>query len=121
MSKIKISALGGLAENGKNMFVVEVDDRIFILDAGLKYPEVDLYGIDAIIPNNNIIVNITKILFDTCNLFLILVKSLLCMCASSCAIENNNSSFALILLIELIKPWEMFICGIDFSSISLLT
>ena len=51
MSKIKISALGGLAENGKNMFVVEVDDRIFILDAGLKYPEVDLYGIDAIIPN----------------------------------------------------------------------
>ena len=51
MSKIKISALGGLAENGKNMFVVEVDDRIFILDAGLKYPEIDLYGVDAIIPN----------------------------------------------------------------------
>ncbi len=51
MSKIKISSLGGLGENGKNMFVVEVDDRIFILDAGLKYPEVDLYGIDAVIPD----------------------------------------------------------------------
>lgn len=51
MSKIKISALGGLGENGKNMFLVEVDERIFILDAGLKYPEVDLYGVDAVIPD----------------------------------------------------------------------
>lgn len=51
MSKIKIFALGGLGENGKNMFVCEVDDRIFILDAGLKYPSVDLYGIDAVIPD----------------------------------------------------------------------
>ncbi len=51
MSKIKISALGGMGENGKNMFIVEVDDRIFILDAGLKYPEIDMYGIDAVIPD----------------------------------------------------------------------
>jgi ribonuclease J len=51
MSKIKFFALGGLGENGKNMFVVEVDDKIFILDAGLKYPSVDLYGIDAVIPD----------------------------------------------------------------------
>jgi len=51
MSKIKFFALGGLGENGKNMFVVEVDERIFILDAGLKYPSVDLYGIDAVIPD----------------------------------------------------------------------
>lgn len=51
MSKIKFFALGGLAENGKNMFVCEVDDRIFILDAGLKYPSVDLYGIDTVIPD----------------------------------------------------------------------
>jgi len=51
MSKIKIFALGGLGENGKNMFVVEVDKRIFILDAGIKYPSVDLYGIDAVIPD----------------------------------------------------------------------
>ena len=42
MSKIKISALGGMGENGKNMFIVEVDERIFILDAGLKYPSIDM-------------------------------------------------------------------------------
>lgn len=51
MSNIKISALGGMGENGKNMFIVEVDERIFILDSGLKYPSIDMYGIDAIVPN----------------------------------------------------------------------
>jgi len=51
MSKIKIEALGGMQENGKNLYVVEVDEQIFILDAGLIYPEIDLYGIDAAIPN----------------------------------------------------------------------
>ena len=51
MSKIKISALGGVGENGKNMYIVEVDERIFVLDAGLIYPKIDLYGIDAVIPN----------------------------------------------------------------------
>lgn len=51
MSKIKIEALGGMQENGKNLYVVEVDEQIFILDAGLIYPDIDLYGIDAAIPN----------------------------------------------------------------------
>lgn len=51
MSNIKISALGGMGENGKNMFIVEVDERIFILDSGLKYPTIDMYGIDAIVPS----------------------------------------------------------------------
>ena len=37
MSKIKIFSLGGLNENGKNMYVVEVDKDIFIFDAGLKF------------------------------------------------------------------------------------
>ena len=45
--KIKIFALGGLDENGKNLYVVEVNDKIFILDAGLKYPTEDLLGVDA--------------------------------------------------------------------------
>ena len=39
MSKIKIFALGGLNEDGKNMYVVNVDKDIFIFDAGLKYPK----------------------------------------------------------------------------------
>ena len=49
--KIKVFALGGLDENGKNLYVVEVNDKIFILDAGLKYPTEDLLGVDAVIPD----------------------------------------------------------------------
>ena len=37
MSKIRIFSLGGLNENGKNLYVVEVDKKIFVFDAGLKY------------------------------------------------------------------------------------
>ncbi len=51
MSKIKIFSLGGLNENGKNMYVVEVDKDIFIFDAGLKYADDKLLGIDYILPN----------------------------------------------------------------------
>lgn len=51
MSKIKIFSLGGLNEIGKNMYVVEVDRDIFIFDAGLKYPDDKLLGVDYIIPN----------------------------------------------------------------------
>ncbi|KRN29404.1 hypothetical protein IV38_GL000288 [Lactobacillus selangorensis] len=51
MSKIKIIALGGVRENGKNMYAVQVDDEIFVLDCGLKYPENELLGIDVVIPD----------------------------------------------------------------------
>lgn len=51
MSKINIFALGGQNENGKNMYVVEVDKDIFVLDAGLKYADDKMLGIDYIIPN----------------------------------------------------------------------
>lgn len=51
MCKIKIFALGGLNENGKNMYVVNVDKNIFIFDAGLKYDNDINLGIDYIIPN----------------------------------------------------------------------
>ena len=50
MSKIKLFALGGLNENGKNMYIVEVDDNIFVFDAGLKYPTANMLGVDYIIP-----------------------------------------------------------------------
>ena len=49
MSKINFFALGGLQENGKNLFVLEIDQDIFILDCGLKYPTSELYGVDIII------------------------------------------------------------------------
>ena len=49
--KIKLVALGGVGENGKNMFVVEVDEDIFIIDAGLMYPQNEMLGIDIVIPD----------------------------------------------------------------------
>ncbi|MCI5701441.1 MAG: ribonuclease J [Erysipelotrichaceae bacterium] len=60
MSKIKIFALGGLNEDGKNMYVVTVDKDIFIFDAGLKYPKDRLLGIDYIIPDYTYLKNNIK-------------------------------------------------------------
>lgn len=51
MSSIKFIGLGGLQEEGKNLYVIEVDKRIFVLDAGIKYPTSELYGVDYIVPN----------------------------------------------------------------------
>lgn len=51
MSQIKFYALGGLGENGKNLYCVEIDKKIVILDAGLKHPSGDLLGVDAIVPD----------------------------------------------------------------------
>ena len=51
MSKINIFSLGGLNENGKNMYVIEVDNDIFVFEAGLQYADEHTLGIDYIIPN----------------------------------------------------------------------
>lgn len=51
MSNIKIIPLGGVRENARNMYIVEIEDIIFVLDCGLAYPEGTLYGIDAVIPD----------------------------------------------------------------------
>lgn len=51
MCKIRIFSLGGLDEMGKNCYVVEVDNDIFVFDCGLKYANENLYGIDYIIPD----------------------------------------------------------------------
>ena len=60
MSKIKVFALGGLNENGKNMYVVEVDKDIFIFDAGLKFDNDRSLGIDYIIPSFDYIIKNRK-------------------------------------------------------------
>ena len=51
MSKIKIFSLGGLNEIGKNMFIVDVNNEIYVFESGMKYASDDLLGIDYIIPN----------------------------------------------------------------------
>lgn len=51
MSKLQICALGGLDENGKNMYIVEYNHLLFIVDAGLKYPDNALFGIDKVVPD----------------------------------------------------------------------
>ena len=50
---VKIFALGGLDENGKNLYVVDVNDDLYIFDAGIRYPEESLLGIDIILPGIN--------------------------------------------------------------------
>ena len=51
MEKMKVFALGGLDECGKNMYVIEVGEDIYIIEAGYKYPDKTSPGIDLIIPN----------------------------------------------------------------------
>ena len=49
MSKINFFALGGVQENGKNLYCFDIDNKIFVLDCGLKYPTSELYGVDVIV------------------------------------------------------------------------
>lgn len=51
MDQVRIFALGGLDENGKNMTVVEVNQAIFVIEAGLKYPDSETLGVEFIIPD----------------------------------------------------------------------
>jgi len=60
VSKIKIFSLGGLNENSKNMYVVEINEDIFVFEAGLKYAEDKFLGVDYIIPDYSYIKNNLK-------------------------------------------------------------
>ena len=60
LSKIKIFGLGGLSESGKNSYVIEVDDDIYVFDAGIKYASGNLLGIDYIMPDFSYLVKNKK-------------------------------------------------------------
>lgn len=49
--KLRLTPLGGLGEIGRNMLVLEYGESIVIIDAGFMFPEVDMLGIDMVIPD----------------------------------------------------------------------
>jgi ribonuclease J len=48
---LRVLPLGGLGEIGKNMTVVEHDDRIVVIDVGLRFPTPEMVGIDLVLPD----------------------------------------------------------------------
>src|ERR1700749_1667151 len=51
VTKLRVLPLGGLGEIGKNMTVVEYEDRIVVVDTGLRFPTADMLGIDLVLPD----------------------------------------------------------------------
>ncbi|EGA89549.1 hypothetical protein GPDM_09640 [Planococcus donghaensis MPA1U2] len=61
MSKIKnevirVIPLGGVGEIGKAMYVIEIDEDLFVVDSGLMFPEDEMLGVDIVIPDMTFLV-----------------------------------------------------------------
>ena len=49
--QVRVTFLGGLGEIGRNCAAIEQDGRIVVVDAGLMFPEPNMYGVDLILPD----------------------------------------------------------------------
>ena len=54
--KIRICALGGLDEEGKNLLIIEINDDIFVVEAGVMEPDKTMPGVDYVIPRYDYLV-----------------------------------------------------------------
>ncbi len=53
---VKILPIGGQSEQGKNMYVISINEHMFIIDCGYRFPESDKLGVDVIIPSYDYLV-----------------------------------------------------------------